>query len=178
VCPTVTKTLSVLVPVPSPGLTAAMARARSVAKPGSRAFTVPVSRDGCAPATASEPAARRTHPPLSGAGSGELVWVMPGGTTAHAKERGRSSSTRSCLSCSDSTSTVSTASSPTAGGLDSVAVTCTQEPHSSRLACPERGRVQPADWPGGGHVYDGFGKDDNQWNWWVRYFDYMNGTVR
>jgi phenylpropionate dioxygenase-like ring-hydroxylating dioxygenase large terminal subunit len=40
-----------------------------------------------------------------------------------------------------------------------------------------QGESKPADWPGGGHVYDGFGKDDNQWNWWVRYFDYMNGEA-
>jgi phenylpropionate dioxygenase-like ring-hydroxylating dioxygenase large terminal subunit len=35
------------------------------------------------------------------------------------------------------------------------------------------GERRPENWPGGGHVYDGFGKDDNQWNWWVTYFDKM-----
>ncbi len=39
------------------------------------------------------------------------------------------------------------------------------------------GENKPDDWPGGGHVYDGFGKDDNQWNWWVRYAEYMRGEV-
>ena len=29
--------------------------------------------------------------------------------------------------------------------------------------------TKPADWPGPGHVYDGFTKDDSQWNWWVAY---------
>ncbi|RZF63442.1 aromatic ring-hydroxylating dioxygenase subunit alpha [Sphingomonas populi] len=29
--------------------------------------------------------------------------------------------------------------------------------------------TKPADWPGPGHVYDGFTKDDTQWNWWVAY---------
>ena len=28
---------------------------------------------------------------------------------------------------------------------------------------------RPANWPGPGHVYDGFSKDDTQWNWWVAY---------
>jgi nitrite reductase/ring-hydroxylating ferredoxin subunit len=31
----------------------------------------------------------------------------------------------------------------------------------------------PDDWRGGGLVYTGFSKDDNQWNWWDRYFQYM-----
>jgi phenylpropionate dioxygenase-like ring-hydroxylating dioxygenase large terminal subunit len=35
------------------------------------------------------------------------------------------------------------------------------------------GDNKPDDWPGGGHVYEGFGKDDNQWNWWTRYFELM-----
>lgn len=29
--------------------------------------------------------------------------------------------------------------------------------------------TKPADWPGPGHVYDGFTKDDTQWNWWLAY---------
>jgi len=39
------------------------------------------------------------------------------------------------------------------------------------------GENKPDDWPGGGHVYDGFGKDDNQWNWWKRYFEVMTGRA-
>jgi phenylpropionate dioxygenase-like ring-hydroxylating dioxygenase large terminal subunit len=39
------------------------------------------------------------------------------------------------------------------------------------------GERKPQDWPGGGHVYEGFGKDDNQWNWWVTYFDKMLGSA-
>lgn len=35
-------------------------------------------------------------------------------------------------------------------------------------------KTKPADWPGPGHVYDGFTKDDNQWNWWLAY---KNGLV-
>lgn len=34
----------------------------------------------------------------------------------------------------------------------------------------------PPDWRGGGEVYAGFSKDDNQWNWWERYFWYMSGA--
>lgn len=37
------------------------------------------------------------------------------------------------------------------------------------------GDNKPDDWPGGGHVYDGFTKDDNQWNWWLRYGEFMTG---
>jgi nitrite reductase/ring-hydroxylating ferredoxin subunit len=36
---------------------------------------------------------------------------------------------------------------------------------------------KPADWPGGGLVYDGPSSDDNQWNWWMRYRDFMTGQV-
>ncbi|CDO31212.1 aromatic ring-hydroxylating oxygenase subunit alpha [Mycolicibacterium porcinum] len=39
------------------------------------------------------------------------------------------------------------------------------------------GERVPQDWPGGGHVYEGFGKDDNQWNWWMTYFDKMLGSA-
>lgn len=39
------------------------------------------------------------------------------------------------------------------------------------------GERRPADWPEslGGHVYEGFTKDDNQWNWWLRWADFMTG---
>lgn len=43
------------------------------------------------------------------------------------------------------------------------------------------GENQPTDaywdgaWPGGGHVYPGFTKDDNQWRWWLRWRDFMAG---
>jgi len=39
------------------------------------------------------------------------------------------------------------------------------------------GERVPENWPGGGHVYEGFGKDDNQWNWWLTYFDKMLGDA-
>jgi phenylpropionate dioxygenase-like ring-hydroxylating dioxygenase large terminal subunit len=39
------------------------------------------------------------------------------------------------------------------------------------------GENKPEDWPGGGHVYAGFGKDDAQWNWWVTYFEKMLGDA-
>lgn len=29
--------------------------------------------------------------------------------------------------------------------------------------------TRPPSWPGPGHVYDGFSKDDTQWNWWLAY---------
>ena len=35
------------------------------------------------------------------------------------------------------------------------------------------GDHKPDDWPGDGHVYEGFSKDDNQWNWWLRYREMM-----
>jgi phenylpropionate dioxygenase-like ring-hydroxylating dioxygenase large terminal subunit len=35
------------------------------------------------------------------------------------------------------------------------------------------GENKPDDWPGGGLVYNGFSKDDNQWNWWLRWRDLM-----
>jgi hypothetical protein len=37
------------------------------------------------------------------------------------------------------------------------------------------GITKPADWPGGGEVYAGPSSDDNQWNFWMRYLDFMNG---
>ncbi|WP_373292982.1 SRPBCC family protein [Nocardia jinanensis] len=40
-----------------------------------------------------------------------------------------------------------------------------------------RGESKPADWPGGGIVSEGFTKDDGQWYWWQRYFDYLTGKV-
>lgn len=40
------------------------------------------------------------------------------------------------------------------------------------------GEKRPEDWPEtlGGHVYEGFTKDDNQWNWWLRWNDFMTGN--
>jgi len=38
--------------------------------------------------------------------------------------------------------------------------------------------TKPADWPGPGHVYDGFNKDDCQWRWWERYFEIMTEENR
>jgi phenylpropionate dioxygenase-like ring-hydroxylating dioxygenase large terminal subunit len=37
------------------------------------------------------------------------------------------------------------------------------------------GENKPADWPGPGQVYAGFPKDDTQWNFWLRYSDFMEG---
>jgi phenylpropionate dioxygenase-like ring-hydroxylating dioxygenase large terminal subunit len=34
---------------------------------------------------------------------------------------------------------------------------------------------KPKDWPGGGEVYAGPSSDDNQWNFWLRYVDFMTG---
>jgi nitrite reductase/ring-hydroxylating ferredoxin subunit len=39
------------------------------------------------------------------------------------------------------------------------------------------GEKRPAGWPGGGHVYEGFTKDDNQWLWWLRYRDFILGKA-
>lgn len=36
---------------------------------------------------------------------------------------------------------------------------------------------KPADWPGNGFVYDGFTKDDTQWNWWLAYSRMMKGET-
>ena len=33
---------------------------------------------------------------------------------------------------------------------------------------------KPEGWPGGAKVYDGFGKDNNQWNWWLRWAELMS----
>jgi phenylpropionate dioxygenase-like ring-hydroxylating dioxygenase large terminal subunit len=35
------------------------------------------------------------------------------------------------------------------------------------------GENKPEGWPGGGHVYAGFNKDDTQWNWWRRWAEVM-----
>lgn len=35
----------------------------------------------------------------------------------------------------------------------------------------------PGDWPAGGSVHTEFSRDDNQWSWWSRYFDYLEGNV-
>lgn len=39
------------------------------------------------------------------------------------------------------------------------------------------GANKPDDWPGGGQVHTGFQKDDTQWAWWQRYFDYMTNAI-
>jgi nitrite reductase/ring-hydroxylating ferredoxin subunit len=39
------------------------------------------------------------------------------------------------------------------------------------------GDKKPDDWAGPGHVYGGFSKDDNQWNWWLRWLDFMTGKA-
>lgn len=36
------------------------------------------------------------------------------------------------------------------------------------------GEKKPENWPGGGKVYDGFSKDDAQWEWWLAYRRLMN----
>jgi hypothetical protein len=36
------------------------------------------------------------------------------------------------------------------------------------------GENKPADWPGPGLVYEGFTKDDTQWNWWLNYHRLMS----
>ncbi|WP_416877495.1 aromatic ring-hydroxylating dioxygenase subunit alpha [Litorimonas sp.] len=58
-------------------------------------------------------------------------------------------------------------------------------PHMTRNAKGPRGRnmtlkyqavntlPRPKDWPGPAEAYDGFTKDDTQWNWWLRYYDMM-----
>jgi hypothetical protein len=37
------------------------------------------------------------------------------------------------------------------------------------------GENKPPDWPGPGQVYAGFPKDDTQWNFWLRYLEFMEG---
>lgn len=41
------------------------------------------------------------------------------------------------------------------------------------------GENTPDDWPESlkGHVHGGFSRDDPQWNWWLRYFDRLEGKV-
>ncbi len=39
------------------------------------------------------------------------------------------------------------------------------------------GENKPAGWPGGGYVYNGFTKDDTQWNWWLAYRQLMLTSV-
>lgn len=39
------------------------------------------------------------------------------------------------------------------------------------------GDNRPAGWLGGGAVHTDFAKDDGQWKWWLRYFDYMTGAL-
>jgi phenylpropionate dioxygenase-like ring-hydroxylating dioxygenase large terminal subunit len=40
---------------------------------------------------------------------------------------------------------------------------------------PLTGYWDEGDFPGGGHLYPGFTKDDSQWNWWLRWRDFMVG---
>ncbi|MBA4084245.1 Rieske 2Fe-2S domain-containing protein [Janibacter terrae] len=40
---------------------------------------------------------------------------------------------------------------------------------------PLDGYWDEGEFPGGGHLYPGFTKDDAQWNWWLRYRDFMLG---
>jgi hypothetical protein len=36
------------------------------------------------------------------------------------------------------------------------------------------GEKKPDDWPGPGMIYEGFTKDDTQWNWWLNYYRLMS----
>ena len=36
----------------------------------------------------------------------------------------------------------------------------------------------PPGWIAGGRVYTGYASDDTQWNWWARYFDFLEGTAK
>jgi phenylpropionate dioxygenase-like ring-hydroxylating dioxygenase large terminal subunit len=38
-----------------------------------------------------------------------------------------------------------------------------------------RGEVKPSGFPGPGQVYDGFARDDTQWEFWIEYLKYMTG---
>jgi len=40
------------------------------------------------------------------------------------------------------------------------------------------GDNKPEGWLGGGAVHTDFAKDDGQWKWWLRYFDYMTGALQ
>jgi hypothetical protein len=40
---------------------------------------------------------------------------------------------------------------------------------------PLTGYWDEGEFPGGGHKYPGFTKDDAQWNWWLRWRDFMVG---
>jgi hypothetical protein len=39
------------------------------------------------------------------------------------------------------------------------------------------GERRSADWPGGGKVYEGFCKDDTQWEWWLRWDEMMSNPA-
>jgi nitrite reductase/ring-hydroxylating ferredoxin subunit len=44
---------------------------------------------------------------------------------------------------------------------------------------PARGEAKkPEGWPGGGLIYSGITRDDNQWNWWKSYYQFMTNEVR
>lgn len=49
--------------------------------------------------------------------------------------------------------------------------------HSTMKYQALTGVKKPADWPGGGLVYEGFTKDDTQWNWWLYYRTLMSTPV-
>jgi nitrite reductase/ring-hydroxylating ferredoxin subunit len=36
---------------------------------------------------------------------------------------------------------------------------------------------KPEGWPGEGLIYSGISKDDNQWNWWVSYYEFLTETA-
>jgi hypothetical protein len=36
---------------------------------------------------------------------------------------------------------------------------------------------KPEGWPGGGLIYSGISKDDNQWNWWTSYYEFLTNTA-
>lgn len=40
------------------------------------------------------------------------------------------------------------------------------------------GPSQPDDWPGPGTVYKGYGRDDNQWNFWLRWYELLTADER
>jgi hypothetical protein len=39
------------------------------------------------------------------------------------------------------------------------------------------GENRPADWPDKAKVYEGFGKDDAQWEWWLAYHKLMTANA-
>ena len=37
------------------------------------------------------------------------------------------------------------------------------------------GEKVPEGWPGGGKIFEGFSKDDSQWEWWKAYYRSLTG---